>query len=358
MTSRAIAASAPTRIDLAGGTLDIWPLSLLVPGAITVNLAIELRARARVSARKDRRVTIHSKDRGLEVMRRLPLDPREADGPLSFLVRLVAAFQPQEGLSLLVEAGAPAGAGLGGSSALGIAVGAALNRFVGAGLGRDALLRRVMNVEAAEIATPTGNQDYLAALHGGLAAYHHGFDGTVREAIAVPPGLESRLVLAYTGEPRGSGASNWDMFRRAIEKERPTVAGMRSVASVARELRAALREGDLDAAGKILGEEGRLRYRLAPSVATPALLRAGEAARRAGAAGVKVCGAGGGGCLVAFARAGRAAEVARALSAAGAEVLPLQIARRGLVFGGPTVREGRPGARGRRPEVSARRSGS
>jgi D-glycero-alpha-D-manno-heptose-7-phosphate kinase len=325
-----VEASAPTRIDLAGGTLDIWPLSLMVPGAITVNVAVELRARARVAPRKDRRVVVVSRDRGLRVARSLPLDPAGVAGPLSLLLRLAAAFGPDEGLTLITEAEAPAGAGLGGSSALGMAVGAALNLFTGAGLGRDALLRRVMNVEAAEIATPTGNQDYLAALHGGLAAYHHGFDGTAREAIAIPGGLEERLVLAYTGEPRGSGFGNWDVFRRAIEGERKTVKGMRAVASLARELRAALRERDLDAAGRFLGEEGRLRYRLAPSLATPALLRAGEAARRAGAIGVKVCGAGGGGCLVAFARDGRRPAVAKALEAAGTRVLPVRIARGGL----------------------------
>ncbi len=323
-------ASAPTRIDLAGGTLDIWPLSLLVPGAITVNLAVDLRARARVTSRRDRRVVIVSSDRGRRFEGRLPLDPDEASGPLSYLCRLVAAFQPDEGLALVTEAEAPAGAGLGGSSALGIAVAAALNRHLSAGLGRDALLRRVMNVEALEIGRPTGNQDYLAALHGGLAAFHHGVDGTVREPVEIPRGLEARLVLAYTGEPRGSGFSNWDMYRRAIEGERTTVRGMRAIAAVARELRAALRDGDLDAAGRALGEEGRLRYRLAPSVATPTLLLAGRAARRAGAAGVKVCGAGGGGCLVAFARDGKPAAVAKALEAAGAQVLPFRIARTGL----------------------------
>ena len=354
MTRRAIEASTPTRIDLAGGTLDIWPLSLLVPGAITVNVAVELRARVRVAPRKDRRVVIDSRDRGLRIERALPLDPRDAGGRLSFLLRLAASFQPDEGLTLVTEAEAPAGAGLGGSSALGIAVGAALNRFTGSGLGREALLRRVTGVEAAEIATPTGNQDYLAALHGGLAAYHHGFDGTVREAIPVPPGLEERLVLAYTGEPRGSGASNWDMFRRAIEGERRTVAGLRAIAAVARDLRAALRDGDLDAAGAILGEEGRLRYRLAPSVATPSLLRAGEAARRAGAAGVKVCGAGGGGCLVAFAREGRAEAVARALKAAGASVLAVRIAGRGLALLGPPVAQPRARARGSGATLSGR----
>ncbi len=335
MRGRTVEATAPTRIDLAGGTLDIWPLSVLVPGAITVNLAVDLRARAAVSPLAGRRVVIVSRDRRARVTRRLPLDSSAVAGPLAFLVRLVAAFRPDSGMTLSGEAMAPAGAGLGGSSALGIAVGAALGRFTGEALSRQRLLERVMNVEAAEIAAPTGNQDYLAAIHGGLAAYHHGFDGTAREAIPIPRGLEQRLVLAYTGEPRESGYSNWAMFRRFVERERTTVRRMESISRVARELRAALRAADLDAAGRLLGEEGRLRYRLAPGVATARMLRIDAAARRAGALGVKACGAGGGGCLAAFAREGLGNAVARAMEEAGARILPVAVASRGLVVSGP-----------------------
>ncbi len=330
MSTPTIAASAPARIDLAGGTLDIWPISLLVPGAVTVNLAIELRAVIDIEPRRDGRVTIISHDLRRRVTRRLPLDPARIDGPLSLLLRLVAEFQPRKGLTLTSRAAAPAGAGLGGSSTLAIAAGAALGRFTGARMSRERLLRRVMNIEAVEIGVPTGNQDYLAAMHGGLAAYHHRADGTHREKLPVPRELASRLVLAYTGKPRASGLSNWDMFRRFVDGERTTVRRMNSIASIARELTDALRQGDLDAAGRLIGEEGRLRYRLAPSVATRALLRAGQAASRAGALGVKVCGAGGGGCMVALARRGRTADVARAIAGAGAKVLDARIAGRGL----------------------------
>ncbi len=108
------------------------------------------------------------------------------------------------------------------------------------------------------------------------------------------------------------------MYRRFVEGERVTVRRMESIARIARELQDALTDGDLDAAGKLIGEEGRLRYSLAPSVATDALRHADRAARKAGALGVKVCGAGGGGCLVAFAAAGRTESVARAIEATGA----------------------------------------
>ncbi len=322
--------SAPSRIDLAGGTLDIWPISVLVPRAVTVNVAIELRARVTIERRRDGRLAVVSRDRARRATRRLPLRPERFDGPLALLLRLAAAFEPRKGISLTCDAAAPAGAGLGGSSTLAVAVGAALARWNGESLGRERLVRRVMNLETVQLGVPTGNQDYLAAVHGGLAAYHHEPDGTRREAIPVAPGLSDRLVLAYTGRPRHSGFSNWEMFRRFVDKQRVTVKRMESIARIARELAAALREGDLDAAGKLIGEEGRLRYRLAPSVGTPELLRADRAARAAGALGVKVCGAGGGGCLVAFARAGRADAVARAIASTGARILPVTIARRGL----------------------------
>jgi D-glycero-alpha-D-manno-heptose-7-phosphate kinase len=328
-----VTATAPSRIDLAGGTLDIWPLSVLVPGAVTVNLAIELRAAVAVEARTDDRVRIVSKDRGRQATRRLPFGPYEAEGPLALLLRLAASFDLSRGATLTSRAAAPAGAGLGGSSTLSVAAVAALDRFSGARLGRERLLRRAMNLETTIIGVPTGNQDFLAALHGGLAAYHHGFDGTRREPIKLPPGLEERLVLAYTGQPHSSGFSNWDKFRRFMEGERATVRAMRDVAGIANELLAALKEGELDAAGRLLGREGRLRYRLAPTVATPALLEAGEAARRAGALGSKVCGAGGGGCLVAFARQGRSADVAEAMASTGARIIEVRAARRGVVVG-------------------------
>jgi D-glycero-alpha-D-manno-heptose-7-phosphate kinase len=325
-----VTASAPSRIDLAGGTLDIWPLSVLVPGASTVNLAIELRATATVEARADGRLRIVSRDRGRHLLRRPLDDPGRARGPLALPLRLAAAFAPGLPLTLTCAATAPAGAGLGGSSTLAVAVGAALARWTGVPIRGERLVRRVMNHEAALLRVPTGNQDYLAALHGGLAVFHHEADGTRREALPVPAELLRRLVLAYTGQPRHSGFSNWEMFRRFVDGQRATVSHMESIAPVARELADALRQGDLDAAGRLLGEEGRLRYRLAPSVATPALLAADRAARAAGALGVKVCGAGGGGCLVAFARRGCEDRVAAAIGATGARLLPLAIARRGL----------------------------
>ena len=335
MKLRPTHASAPTRIDLAGGTLDIWPISQLVEDAVTVNLAVQLTAHASVGPRRDRRLEIVSVDRGRRILHELPLAASAFRGPLSWLVRLAHAFAPGIPLTLTCQAEAPAGAGLGGSSALGIAVGSALARATGERLSKDALLRRVMNLETREIGVPTGNQDYLAALWGGLAGYLHRPDGVARQPLPHANELASRLVLAYTGQPRQSGFSNWDMFRRYVEKDAATTRRMETIVRLARSMRDALLAGDLDETGRLLGEEGRMRYSLAPSVATDALRAADGAARRAGALGAKVCGAGGGGCMVAFAREGRHDDVAEAIARTGATLLRVRVARRGVAVSAP-----------------------
>ncbi|HJQ97766.1 MAG TPA: hypothetical protein VJ826_05585, partial [Candidatus Polarisedimenticolaceae bacterium] len=115
MRVRASRAVAPTRIDLAGGTLDIWPICHLVEDAVTVNLAIGLHATAVVTPRRDGRLVVRSADRRRSVTLALPLKSPPA-GPLSWLVRLAHAWAPETALTLEARAEAPAGAGLGGSS--------------------------------------------------------------------------------------------------------------------------------------------------------------------------------------------------------------------------------------------------
>ena len=122
-----IATSAPTRIDLAGGTLDIWPLYLFHPGAQTINCAISLRAHAVVETRPDDRIVIHSVDTGATVEAD---NWRELRGNRELrLLSLLAHFFEARGITLTTSCESPAGAGIAGSSALNVAVCAALAQW-------------------------------------------------------------------------------------------------------------------------------------------------------------------------------------------------------------------------------------
>ena len=214
-----IETSAPTRIDLAGGTIDIWPLYLFHPGAQTLNAAISLRARARVESRSDDRIVIRSEDTGVTVETsdwRELRDRRE----LRLLSLLVYFFQTR-GITLTTSSESPAGAGLAGSSALNVAVCAALADWNDRHYDPEALLQIAMNVEAQTIAVPTGLQDYRPALYGGIAALELDVDGIHRVPLEVDVReLESRIVLCYTGEPRNSGTNNWEITKKHIDGDR------------------------------------------------------------------------------------------------------------------------------------------
>ncbi len=321
--------SAPTRIDLAGGTVDIWPLYLFHPGALTVNFAISLRAHASLDPRPDGRVVIVSQDTGRTVEAAHWSELRD-HADLRLLSLLVHHFQA-ESLTLTTRGESPAGAGIAGSSALNIAVCAALADWTGRAYDDEALLTVAMNVEAQTIGVPTGVQDYRPALYGGIAAIELGVEGVRRGAIDVPPSeIEQRIVLCYTGAPRNSGTNNWEITKRHLDGDRGVFDCFERIRDAAAGLRAALTRGDWDGVARHIGDEWETRKQLAPGVTTPEIETLIARARAAGARAAKVCGAGGGGCLFCFADPSRAAAVRETLAAGGARLLDYRVETEGL----------------------------
>ena len=324
-----ITASAPTRIDLAGGTIDIWPLYLFHPGAQTLNAAISLRAPVHLEPRPSGDIEIVSEDIGRRV--RAATAAELADDPtLPLLVRLADAYGVG-GISLRTRGESPAGAGIAGSSALNVAVCAALARWSGATMEPEALLTTAMNVEAQAIRVPTGLQDYRPAMYGGIAAIELGPHGARRVPLEVDPqDLQRRLVLCYTGAPRDSGTNNWDIMKRHIDGDCGVFDSFERIRDTAARMREALERGDWSATARALAEEWHNRKQLAPGVTTPLIDDLIARASAAGADAAKVCGAGGGGCLFCLAEPDRVPAVRQALADGGARLLDFTIEMQGL----------------------------
>lgn len=327
-----ITASAPTRIDLAGGTIDIWPLYLFHHGAQTINAAISLRAHARIEPRPDGEVALVSEDTGRQVVL-APDGALRDDETLPLLGRLAHHFGAS-GLTLTTRGESPAGAGIGGSSALNIAVCGALAAWAGGTESSEALLDVARDIEAQVIRVPTGLQDYRPALYGGVAAVELRPGSARRVALDVDPSeLEQRLVLCYTGEPRNSGTNNWDITRRHVDGDRHIFDCFERIRDTAAGMREALARADWGRVACHLAAEWDNRKRLAPGVTTPAIEDLIARARGAGARAAKVCGAGGGGCLVAMATPDGVPAVREALAGGGARLLDFHIETDGLRVG-------------------------
>ncbi len=324
-----IESSAPTRIDLAGGTMDIWPLYLFHEGAQTLNAAISLRAHCTIAPRTDRRIVIVSGDTGRRVEAAHWSELRD-NHELRLLGRILHHFQAQ-GLELHTRSDSPVGAGIAGSSALNIAVCGAMAKWSGVAYSDEALMQIAMNVEAQAIDVPTGVQDYRPALYGGVSAVELGVAGIRRVGLPVTlEQLEQRLVLAYTNASRNSGINNWEVTKRHIDGDRAVQASFGRIRDIAASMRLALERGDWPAVGRGIAEEWDNRKLLAPGVTTPEIDTMIAAARAAGAYGGKVCGAGGGGCLFCIGEPRAVPAMRRALETAGARVLDFGIERDGL----------------------------
>ncbi len=326
-----VEARAPTRVDLAGGTVDIWPLYLFHPGAQTVNVAVRLYASCVVETRADRRFVFSSHDQGVRESFDSLTDLGLGRSSLPLVRELVLFFEPRRGLNVKTTSQAPAGAGLGGSSALNIALCGGLARVTGKHYTRTQILEIAKNVEAIVIRVPTGWQDYFPALYGGASAVHLERDGVKREKLPLPfVEVEKRFVLCYTGQPRNSAINNWEVMKSHIDGDERVRRNFDQITTIASQMREALLASDWNDVAELLALEWENRKRNFKGISTPKIDRMIEQTRKHGTMAAKVCGAGGGGCVVFMVQPGTKPAVEHALTRLGGQIINFGVSRTGL----------------------------
>ncbi|MCW5976651.1 MAG: hypothetical protein KIT09_01170 [Bryobacteraceae bacterium] len=328
-----IHSKAPCRVDLAGGTLDIWPICLYHDGAVTVNFAVNRYASCLLQTRDDAKIVLRSRDMGGEEV----FDSIDALATAAGRYKLplpawqLRYFRPKMGLALETDSEAPAGAGISGSSALIIAINAALNKLLDLRLSIERIREISQNIESQIIRVPTGAQDYYPAMYGGVSAVELSPGGIVRRALPIDfDELNRRAVLVYTGVPRNSGINNWEVMKAHIDGDRKVHRNFERIAAIAQGMRAALEKADWDEAGRLLRQEWTHRRKNAPGITTPLIDRLVKATGPAGVLGAKVCGAGGGGCVFFLVKPDAKSRVEAIVEKEGGQTLPIAVAPKGV----------------------------
>ncbi len=323
-----IRATCRCRVDLAGGTLDIWPLGLLHKGSTTVNVAVELPVSASLNSAESGYLVVQGRSR------RFASSAGElAAHPETALVGLVAEELDLPPVEVEIASASPNGAGLGASSALTVALLAAgeqllHGRLVESTAARSAIAR---DLEARLMGLPTGLQDHFPAQLGGVVVLEHRPGGERLRRLAVDlEALGERLLVAFTGESHFSAANNWQVVRGRLDGDPELTRRLDAIRDAAAELAPALEAGEWDAVGAAMGREWEARRGLAPEVSSTAIERLLSLAAELGGWGGKACGAGGGGCVAVLAPPERRAAIADAWIGAGAELLPARPTELGL----------------------------
>jgi len=342
---------APVRVDFFGGWTDLPLFTELVPGRV-LNSSITLYTYATVMAlpkhlsigqeygyrvkRTDVKAGVYMYSEDLDVYGAAEsIADIEYDGTLDLVKAACKRMNVnvESGIQIITRTEAPPGSGLGTSASLGVAVVGALTRYFNRPpIGFHDIADFAYRLEAEELGLLTGTQDQYAATYGNMTLWKCKGEtvlyNPIRRSSETMAEIETRCVLAYTGKSRLSS----DVHRyvqkafRAGEIDEP----IRELALLPEQAVLMLSERDLDGFGRLLSVNWDLQKKLHPSVTNSDIDDCFELALANGAIGGKACGAGGGGCLLFFAKRGQGYTLRRALKKAGLEILRFQIDTRGL----------------------------
>jgi D-glycero-alpha-D-manno-heptose-7-phosphate kinase len=314
---------SPTRVDIAGGTLDCWPLFLFLNDPVTINVAIDIFTYADLRETPGREIELISADMNAK-KKYADLDAALVDTDPSFeLVRShLRYWKPKHGFSLSTRSESPIGGGLGGSSSLCISLLRAFSAWLKVPLETYEMVRLASHLEAQVLLKPTGTQDYFPPIFGGLNYITYGANGPRVEVQPIDRELfDGRFLLVYTGRSHHSGINNWQVIKSWLDGDQKTRAVLAKLAAVSNDMKEALNKRDLKSLPALFTREYEARTEISDGFSSPEIRRLAELARKEGAY-AKICGAGGGGCVLIWCPDRQVAAVTAACKQNGFEALP------------------------------------
>ncbi len=329
---------APTRVDLAGGTLDLWPVHHLLDHKTTVNIAIDLPALVKITLSPSNLFEFCSTDLDLQFKGDFKAAATNQTLPLFGLMLSAIWSEKLPALAIHTTAKSPAGAGLGGSSCLAVTLGASLWRARQffedlPDLPQSKLVQIAQDIEARLIAAPTGCQDYWGAVRGSVNIIEFPYGGvevTTIDSTEISQTLNKKLIVCYSGRSRASAINNWEIYKRVFNGDSQVLKTFNQIGEAAESCGKALVLGDIDTALQLSLREWKLRCQLWPAIETPETMAIDIAAKDAGAIFSRVCGAGGGGVMAILADEKNRSAVIAAATKAGGTILDAGLAHDGL----------------------------
>jgi D-glycero-alpha-D-manno-heptose-7-phosphate kinase len=230
------------------------------------------------------------------------------------------------GIELTSVADVPPNSGLGSSSTFTVALLNALHTFQNEFVSSEQLAVEACHIEIDVLKAPIGKQDQYIAAYGGVTAFTFNPDGSVEvERVSIRPEvldeLESNLLIFYSGVEREAASVLSQQGKSIQSNQDGAVERMHRIKQLGYDTRKILIDGNIDAYGELLHEHWTNKRKLASNMTDSVIDEHYEAARKAGAIGGKLMGAGGGGFFMFYTRPADRRQVYAALSARGLKPL-------------------------------------
>lgn len=300
--------SGSVRVDLLGGTLDIPPIHLILANAFTLNLATSLKANVKIKPIEGNKIIINSLD--YDSTNEFLLSDFNSNnfnteffGPLKFIAFIIHHFNLRTGYQFDLTSGSPTGAGLGGSSSMGVVLFKSLCELTKTNIDNKKIIEIVRGYESIILNKgPAGYQDYYPALFGGILALKPSVSDVHVEQLfdkKLADILEKRITLIYSGETRLSGINNWEVYKGFFDGDKTIHNGLNDIAKLSYDAYQAIKKGHYSELISLISIEGAKRKELFPGIVSPKVETLyNNLKSELTQLGMKVCGAGGGGCFL------------------------------------------------------------
>ena len=256
---------------------------------------------------------------------------KTSDPKLSLLKESYKAFKSvYESFDILGEwvlkSESPAGSGLGGSSSLLISILKVFSEVSGVILDEDSLVTWAKNTETRVLGKPAGVQDYYPAVKSGLNKISFEPSGAKRETLSDKSlkFLNDHLILVDSHIKHHSGMNNWEIFKRLVEDDHQVKGALVELASIANSFESAMDSNDLNRVKDLFDREVKARKQVSDSYFNSELQEfCSKLEAVDGVLSYKVCGAGGGGCVLCAPK--EKDSVKSSLDKLGVSVLPFEL---------------------------------
>jgi D-glycero-alpha-D-manno-heptose-7-phosphate kinase len=333
-TKRLRRARAPLRVSFAGGGTDVPPFPA-EEGGLVLSATINRYAYGTLRPRADRHIQIQSLD--LDIVASIALEEARPDGDRLDLIKAAiesVAADSTHGFDLFLHSAAPPGSGLGSSSAVMVALVGLLSDHMRMPMTDYEKAGLAYTIERERLGLKGGTQDQYAAVFGGFNFMEFGAESVIVNPLRVSPEtineLEYNMLLCFTGNTRIGDHIIDDQTQRYRSGSSSTLDGLRMQKELAIEMKNELLQGNLSEFGRLLDRAWTYKKRMSPKITNPHIDNLYETAKRHGAIGGKVTGAGGGGYMLLYCRYDTKHKVQEALAELGVEAAEFQFDPYGL----------------------------
>ncbi|MCE7733523.1 MAG: hypothetical protein GPJ54_01510 [Candidatus Heimdallarchaeota archaeon] len=307
-----IRVQTPTRIDLAGGTLDLFPLHQFVyPESFsTINVAISIYNQVSIDKLPSSNIVITSKDMELKIefnnSNHLLAEIKKGENQLMIAMKAIYYFKI-EGLKMIINSKAPKGSGLGNSSSLLIAILGGLNAYAKTNYSSEEIIDIAQGIETSILKIPTGTQDYIAAMFGGINKIQYELISQNKVELNLETILvrfQDKALLCYVEEPKRFLSTinnpNWDIFKNVVEQKDMVLENLKEINKIVATMNSSITNNDWNLFVECINKETEIRSKLSETIISSKMTELIGILSTRNIEGYKICGAGGGGCILIF----------------------------------------------------------